>query len=249
MTVITNSDIEFYTEKLSSTCGIKIPLSDITIPAALSDIVRLIALYLEGGWYLDVDLQIKRNLENLSKDKTFVLFNRKDKFGGYWLTNMVMYFEPRQPLLLDILRFIEYCLNNDILMYDVWSCTGPGALTAFINNHGIDDSNTLPFDTYFTGTGRTFRSIDSQTGSSWKYQQAFGIKRNLDYNPYALPKDPENCDRLIGFIKNDEEKLQACLETHGAIFAKNKTFEAFLKNYVPRNACLGKLINSILENK
>lgn len=246
--IITKDDIAHYSKRLTEETNIKINLSEIIIPAAISDIVRLIALYLEGGWYLDLDLQIKRNLESMCNDKDFVLFNRKDKFDGYWLTNMVMFFKPNHPLLLDILRFIEYCLNNNVLMYDVWSCTGPGALTAFINNHNIDENNTLPFDKYFTGTGRTFRSIDSQTGSSWKYQQAFGIKSGLDYNQYALPKDEANCDRLIGFLRNDEKKLKHCLKTHGSVFIKNKNFKNFLSNVLSDDEELSKLLKS-LTNK
>ena len=215
---------DFYKET-----GIKITLDEVVIPAAKSDIIRLIALYLHGGWYLDIDLQLKRNLEYLSNNNEFVLFHRKDKFDGYWLTNMVMYFKNGHPLLLDIIKFIQHCLNNDTLMYDVWSCTGPGALTAFINKHGINENNTLPFDRFFTGTGRVFRSIDSNTGSSWKYQQAFGIKKGLEYNQYVMPREYENSDRLIGFLKkrNDSDLLKV-LNSHGKLFLKNKQFHSYL---------------------
>ena len=219
---------EFHTET-----GIFIDLDIINIPAAKSDIVRLMALYLYGGWYLDCDLQIKRHLAYLSNNQDFVMFHRKDKFGGYWHTNMAFYLTKKHELALDVLKFIDRCFQTETLMYDVWSCTGPGAITAYTNLYGITKDNTLDFNEYFSGTGCVFKSIDSNTGTSWKYQQAFGILEGMPYNQFAMPKDPKHCNRLIGFLKNRKDKdIILMLKSHGELFITNKQFSNYVEELV-----------------
>ncbi|MGM0988626.1 MAG: glycosyltransferase family 32 protein [Pseudomonadota bacterium] len=160
--------------------------NSLVIPAAKSDLFRLIALYNEGGWYLDIDFRVKRHLGFFSSYDN-VLFCRDDTDNPR-VINGVMFFKDKGSTI------IKECIDASIRFFDagvyrhnVWRLTGPGLLNTFIWSYGLKRDSLFSFYFYFKSPEKTFESIKTKFINSWSYLQSLGVTGTEGFNVERLP--------------------------------------------------------------
>lgn len=79
--------------------------------AHVSDYVRLRALSVHGGVYLDTDVELRRSLDNLRSNKCFVGFQSEEPSPD-WVNNAVLGAEPGHP-------FLDECLKLTLAHFEV----------------------------------------------------------------------------------------------------------------------------------
>ncbi len=204
--------------------------SDIKVPAAKSDIIRLVKLFLHGGWYFDCDLRIYRNLEFFDLAEP-VLFERDDTDWPR-ITNMAMYFPKAHPMLMECIKIIEGHIRNDLYCYDVWRFSGPGVLNSLAYKYGYYKGKANSFNEHFLLPMKTFDTVTSNTTNSWIFQQAFGILKSHPANYNKLPlNNPNDINNLLNHIDNLEDKtslLEQVIRFRGEHYLNHSKFETLV---------------------
>ena len=99
--------------------------------AKLSNLIRLQALYAEGGIYLDTDVEVIKNFSPLLHDKCFAGFQQVEEQAD-WVNNAVLGSQPRQ-------QFLKRCIE---LTQELFSETGnfyrsPTVTTMILKEMGL----------------------------------------------------------------------------------------------------------------
>ncbi|QUE31489.1 glycosyltransferase family 32 protein [Francisella philomiragia] len=111
----------------------------LTVGAAKADLWRLLAIYKNGGLYIDMDGCLVARPENFLKDKNEMFIKAKhrketDESKKYYATN---YFFAAAPNNSKIKEYIDIILKNikaNRSDLGVWYLTGPGVMEAIMNN-------------------------------------------------------------------------------------------------------------------
>lgn len=173
----------------------------ISIPAAKSDLFRLIALYTEGGWYLDVDFRVKRHL-GFFLTSDVVLFRRDDTDNPRVINGAMFFKEPKSTLLKECIGTSIRLFNAGVYRHDVWRLTGPGLLNAFIWSYEINPQFLFSFEYYFKSPEKTFESIKTEYINSWSYLQSLGVTGKDGFNVNRLPAKLSRLE-LSSLLEND----------------------------------------------
>jgi len=105
-------------------------------PIQRADAIRYMWLYVHGGIYLDLDIEIKRELDDLFMEDKEVYFVRSRSIRSVY-TNAFMGAKPKSPIMLD-------CLSEMRRPLKLWHVgkhlkvihsTGPMMLTRVMTNH------------------------------------------------------------------------------------------------------------------
>lgn len=79
----------------------------------LSNLVRLQALYTEGGIYLDTDVEVIKNFSPLLHDECFVGFQQEEDVSGDWVNNAVIGAQPGHPFLKRCVDLTEQAFEEE----------------------------------------------------------------------------------------------------------------------------------------
>jgi len=79
----------------------------------LSNLIRLQALYTEGGIYLDTDVEVIKNFSPLLHDKCFVGFEQEEDLAGAWVNNAVIGAQPGHPFLKRCVDLTEEAFEEE----------------------------------------------------------------------------------------------------------------------------------------
>lgn len=111
----------------------------------VSDYVRLYALYHEGGIYLDSDIEVLRNFDDLLQNKAFTGFEKNDHTLAAWLFGS----EQGNPIFGE---FLEYYKDRPFRLpdgkYDL--TPNPFPITETCVNHGLVLDGTMQILDYIT---------------------------------------------------------------------------------------------------
>ncbi|CAF3552288.1 unnamed protein product [Rotaria socialis] len=139
-----------------------------------ADVIRLVALYVHGGIYLDLDIVCLTSLDRLLKYE-FIL--PKTKPVG--LSNDVIISKPKHPFLFKILHELSKFNQNYFTKYPtVMFSTGPMFLTkqasSYVNRSSLDILSSELYGKYSTNSSYAlFRHLKA---SSWHGNDASIIK-------------------------------------------------------------------------
>lgn len=112
--------------------------------AFVSDIVRLYALYTDGGVYLDSDIEVLKSFDNLLDAKAFTGFESYGRIAAW-----IMASEKGNPLIKEILDFyrdkdfIDANGNTDLTPNTV-------LLTKILKKHGMKTMDKIQYLDYIT---------------------------------------------------------------------------------------------------
>jgi len=151
----------------------------ITIPAAKSDIARLIVLYFFGGVYNDIDdiygYNFGKKWKTLSNDKIAMF-----KYRSQWMNGFIMVKRPLHRTIKNMLNIIlnnlkTYEQKNTYFNYDITTITGPGIISRLEHD---DADNIVEIDKFDTSR---WKKINFNTNlPHWSEQQK--------YYPLMIPK-------------------------------------------------------------
>jgi len=83
--------------------------------ALAADIIRMYAIYEEGGIYLDTDIELKKPLADLTKYKAFAAWEAQ-----YWFTTSIFGAEKHSPWIAKILKRYELADPNQKITTDTF---------------------------------------------------------------------------------------------------------------------------------
>lgn len=168
----------------------------IAIPAAKSDIARILLLYHFGGWYLDCDTQLRTNIDHWEEeDIDLYLFLRRNENNRLLIPNRFIGGRREHPFFLRAIKLFFSLLKSKFNHYSVYKTTGPDALLAA---YGV--YLEAPMTRLSEIKSELLQTCRGKSTGSWKYQQNCGIWYNDD-NPPNFKPNPR-------FIKQ-YEKLDA----------------------------------------
>ena len=89
--------------------------------AFVADYIRVHDLYLNGGIYLDTDVQVLRNFDKFLQEEFFISFQHWKHDGRYCIEPAVMGCNPGHPLLKEVISFYEneYFIQDEPLTIPV----------------------------------------------------------------------------------------------------------------------------------
>ena len=105
--------------------------------AFVSDIVRLFALYTEGGIYLDSDIEVFKRFDDLLDDKAFTGFESGNRIGPWLIAS-----EKGNPLIKELLDYYigrHFCDEKGNV--DMTPNTVP--VTRILTDHGLEPKNVI----------------------------------------------------------------------------------------------------------
>lgn len=190
-------------DKVSS--GLSKHYDEIKIPAAKSDIARLAILYNYGGWYLDCDMKLCKDLSVFPQNKP-VFFSRDDLSYERVMNGSMFFPKPNHPLLKDCLRLIEMYLDSGIYNFSVWNCTGPGIINTYLDKYSLRDM-AKPYTEFFKDKStRIAHPVSTGASSTWMFMQAFGIKGD-SFNSKAIPNyiTDAGVGRMVSYIRKEKK--------------------------------------------
>lgn len=176
----------------------------IRIPAAKSDIIRLVLLYNYGGWYFDCDIKINTPLSSFDENE-IILFKRDDR-NMVRAINGAMYMPKGTHILQSCLLQIKLNLKNNTYPCNVWKATGPGVLKKVLEESDYPLSKMLSYKAFFLAKGAKFTMLKSNETNSWSFQQAFGLLKTSPPNFDLLPNtfDEKVIGNILSYIENHE---------------------------------------------
>jgi len=124
---------------------------DILIPGAFKcDLWRYAVLYVEGGVYLDIDMEALAPFREIIKDddQLVTVIDRDQLFGSNGIYQAFLAAIPRHPAIKHMLDLAFYNIaSRRVGLIDVLNITGPGVAGVSLNLYfGNKDTNT-PFST------------------------------------------------------------------------------------------------------
>lgn len=105
--------------------------------AFASDIIRLIAIYSEGGIYLDSDIEVLKSFDSLLSDKAFIGFESGFRVGPWLIAG-----EKGNPIIKEMLDYYvgkHFCDKNGNI--DMTPNTVP--ITRILSEHGLKPVNDI----------------------------------------------------------------------------------------------------------
>ncbi len=136
--------------------------------AFTSDVVRLYALYTEGGIYLDTDVEVFRSLDKFLENPAFTGFEQT-----YYPVCATMGAEKENPLIKELL---DYYIDKEFELQDDWTkyITNTVIISDILAQHGIDstkdeiqrvkDITVYPKEYLNDKGGYTFHHMDGSWG-------------------------------------------------------------------------------------
>lgn len=112
--------------------------------AFVSDVVRLYALYTEGGIYLDSDIEVMRNFDDLLDNPAFSGIESGGRFAAW-----IMASEAENPLFAELLSYYE---NKEFVTSKGEMDLTPNTIptTTILSHHGMKPENALQKLKYIT---------------------------------------------------------------------------------------------------
>jgi mannosyltransferase OCH1-like enzyme len=98
----------------------------------ISDYMRLYSVYTEGGIYLDTDIEILKNFEDLHYEEAFIGFQTRLGENKYPLNSAVLGAVKKNPFLLDCIKATE---RKQRLNFNAMG--GPPIVTSVLHNYGL----------------------------------------------------------------------------------------------------------------
>jgi len=143
-------------------------------PIQRADAIRYMWLYINGGVYMDLDLELVSSLEELfDQGKIFLVPSGN---VGSWYTNSFMASAPRQDFWLDCIEAMKkstpwYMSKHFTVMFS----TGPGMLTGEIKKFNepfvrLPPAELMPCsvcENPCVRTGKYLRNLEGQSWNSW----------------------------------------------------------------------------------
>ncbi len=105
--------------------------------ANISNLLRLVAVYKHGGVYLDTDVLVLKNFDELLRNKCFFGFQSAHKDQGDWVNNAVFGANKHH-------WFIKESMNNLLDTFDGTeeaNVSSPRLVTKLLENHGLKKYN------------------------------------------------------------------------------------------------------------
>ncbi len=170
----------------------------IRVPAARSDIARLVALYQFGGVYTDISMAFRTPFRALYRREDELFVVRRDDAPAFrtrphvaHIVNGIIASVPESDFILECLKRVYFNLSEGYVNYTVNLATGPSILTeAFYANRNrlshrcsIGDFSILQVENF------RYRRV-SGVNNTWVEAQREGI-----LNPDDLPQTPSPQDR------------------------------------------------------
>jgi len=177
-------------------------------PQARSDILRWSVLYMEGGVYFDIDIEMLEPFERIfAAPYTDHLHMSAAAAGPRGVSTGVLATPPRHPA---VRRMLEWVVNNVLdpfgaeCAYGKPGCivlTGPGALNralGFKPTNGTYGTTDARFAPIYVHDGRAFlRQVRYDAGNSACYR---GSDRRFDYNKQTTPVLTSECRARMGDV-------------------------------------------------
>lgn len=112
--------------------------------AFVSDVIRLHALFYEGGIYMDTDVEVFKSMAPLLQHNVFCGFerDRKDTVQTGVIGSM-----PGQPFVSDALKWYE---NKDFNPSDLYAFVNNAVLTRQLKEHGLNLDGSMLRSDYIT---------------------------------------------------------------------------------------------------
>ncbi len=195
----------------------------IKIPAARSDLARLMLLYEYGGIYLDAAMETCKSIDTIIINNPDLILVRRDDFPRYLeckdqahFTNSIIGTIPKLDFLKDaillIINHLKYRKYNN-----VWYSTGPYALNFLFNKYQpISQINTLYFS-QLNGDFFVYKRV-SGVSNEWVKQQIEGIVDSSYYGNQSSINLP--IISILGMHRSGTSCLAGSLQKTGIFTGK-----------------------------
>ncbi|RED44937.1 glycosyltransferase family 32 protein [Seonamhaeicola aphaedonensis] len=167
----------------------------------ITDYIRLYSIYLEGGIYLDTDIEIIKPFGSLHEESAFIGFQTKSIQGKYPLNSAVIGSSKQNPFVLDCIKATEI---KQRLNFNAMG--GPPIVSSILRGYGLTNTNKqhlnnillLPYDYFYPFSWEETYSPECITENticihwwedSWKNKHK-GIKYYLESTKRKLQKLP-----------------------------------------------------------
>ncbi|MEM7428200.1 MAG: glycosyltransferase [Pseudomonadota bacterium] len=160
--------------------------SRIRIPAARSDLARLVALHHFGGIYTDASMAFRTPFHRLFREEDELFLVRRDDNPAYkgrpeaaHIINGIIGASARSDFVLDCLKRVYFNVSGGFINYTVHVATGPNVITEayFARRNEPSFSCTVADYSALSRDNFTNRRI-SGVNNSWVETQVDGILRD-----------------------------------------------------------------------
>lgn len=100
--------------------------------ANVSNLVRLLAIYKYGGFYLDTDVKLLKSLENLRNNKIFFGFQLLEHQTD-WVNNAIFGAIPKHWFIAKAIEYLEFNFNGT----EPANYSAPRMITSLLKNEGL----------------------------------------------------------------------------------------------------------------
>lgn len=166
--------------------------ANLKYPIQRADVIRYMFLYVNGGLYLDMDIELNTSMEPLlqSGSDTFLVKAPRNWWGHY--TNFLMASTPKNKFFLAVLDECLKPISNWLLPHHIISSqTGIGALNRAVKRFSITSlpfHSLVPCDYCFeTSCDKPFYYTKFLKGQSWNNLDTYALNfLSCHYDVLAL---------------------------------------------------------------
>lgn len=220
----------------------------IVIPAAKSDIMRLVLLYEYGGWYIDCDMRPRTSLDywDYSNKDLYVFWvlngNKKT------ISNNFIGGAAGHPFFKKALKVIFSFLETRFFINSVYHSTGPNAVFCAAGSYLHDSGVEFQEMDY-----RVIDVIGDKTKGSWTYQENCGIWHDEQNPPKFYPHIPldriESQEAFHYFCKVFDEFPENRAENYGRLLQRAGVHYLHKHNFVQEIADLTEKFWPYIKDK
>nr|WP_300315914.1 glycosyltransferase [Halomonas sp.] len=168
----------------------------IGVPAAKSDLARILLLHKFGGWYIDCDTRLRTNIDWWEDENIdlhlFWVKNKKDKT---FVNNALIGGKSGHPYFLRAAETIVKLLKSPFHKHSVYNSTGPGAITNAAGKY-----LKCPETSFSKMEYSMLQVVKDGTKGSWTFQENCGVWYNDDNPPIFNPDvELERIERIDAF--------------------------------------------------
>ena len=148
-------------------------------PIQRADVIRYMFLYVHGGLYMDMDIELNTSLEPLFKSGEIFLVKAPGNWWGHY-TNFLMASVPKNDFFLAVLDECLKPIHKWLLPHHIISAqTGIGALNRAVKKFSITSlpyKNLVPCDYCFeTSCDKPFYYTKFLQGQSWNNMDTYAL--------------------------------------------------------------------------
>lgn len=174
--------------------------------AFMADYLRLYILHYYGGIYMDVDVQVLRNFDDVLDNKMFIGYEFFSRDHDDFVTEGtgIMASEPGNPIIKECLDFYDQEIWNTDAYYI------PTILTIVFARHDIKDYKIYPADYFAPYDYRKKYSHDCLTDNthtihwfqaSWHENKNVGIFLQTKHIKNPVVKKIVQCKKIVGYYR------------------------------------------------